>query len=1086
VKKFSQIAKITNPVLKGISPRQRLFRHLQDSRDRPVTWVTGPPGCGKTTLIASYLDSYKIPSFWYKVDEGDADIATFFYYMGLAAKKAAPHKRKPLPLLTPEYLLGITTFTLRFFEELYSRLNLTRPPLKLRGGMEGFKKGFAIVFDNYQQVPSDSNFHDVIRDGLSVIPEKINVILISREGLPQQLVRLQANNKMTFLGWNEIRFTLNETKEVVQTRRQKDLTDEMLLQLHKKTDGWAAGLVLMLEMAKIKGIDYQFKDKFIPEEIFDYFANEIFDKTDRGTQDFLLKTAFLPQVTPQTAKELTDNPQANRILFDLNLKNYFTQKYFLQTESYQYHPLFREFLLTRAQNTFEPSILLEIKKKAAALLETDGQLEDAIALLHESGEWQDMIRLILQQAPLMIVQGRSMTILQWLQELPENLVEKNPWLLFWMGACLIPSSPEESNRYFEKAFGLFQAGKDSAGLFLSLVGMFEANTFHFDSFLGLDRLIPMLYGALNEFKEFPSEEIEASVVKAFLFVICLRKPKIPDEERWISRGLALAEKISDINTAMQILSSIAMYHILFGELERAGQILDLSCKVSKAGGATPLSTIILKDIEASYYWLTGEFEKNRTVVDEGITLADESGVHFVDSVLLGHGAAGSLSVGDIKKAEHLLQRMSSRLDRLPSTNGSTYYHVLSAWKALFTRDLTYANMHADLAVKFSIESGFNFSDALVYLIKAIVMHEKQMEEAALKHISQVRDSLSMTNVYQTEFRCLLAEAQFAFDRGDEEAGTEILRKAMKLGREHGYINTYLWLPSVIARLCMKALEAGIEVEYVKHLIRKRNLIPDFPPYECENWPWPIKIFTFGRFGLIKEGNPVESSKKVQHKPLSLLKALVALGGRDVKEEQLADLLWPEAEGDSALSAFTTTLSRLRQLLGMEDAIRVKKGKLTLDSRYCYVDSWAFERLAGKIEELWKAHQSKLSEEVTRLTEKAIAMYRGSFLSADDEHWAISCRERLRSKFLRLVFRLGDHLENSNQCEKAVYYYKKTLEVDNLAEEFYQRLMVCYQHLGQQAEAVKLYKRCRDVLSAALGIEPSSKTVAIYQEILRGK
>jgi LuxR family maltose regulon positive regulatory protein len=129
VKKFSQIAKITNPVLKGISPRKRLFRHLQGSRDRSVIWVSGPPGCGKTTLIASYLDSYKIPSLWYRVDEGDADIATFFYYMGLAAKKTAPHKRKPLPLLTPEYLLGIPTFTLRFFEELYSRLNPTRPPL---------------------------------------------------------------------------------------------------------------------------------------------------------------------------------------------------------------------------------------------------------------------------------------------------------------------------------------------------------------------------------------------------------------------------------------------------------------------------------------------------------------------------------------------------------------------------------------------------------------------------------------------------------------------------------------------------------------------------------------------------------------------------------------------------------------------------------------------------------------------------------------------------------------------------------------------------------------------------------------------
>ena len=61
-------------------------------------------GSGKTALTASYLDNGKFPCLWYRMDEGDGDIATFFYYLGLAAKKASPRKRKPLPLLTPEYL----------------------------------------------------------------------------------------------------------------------------------------------------------------------------------------------------------------------------------------------------------------------------------------------------------------------------------------------------------------------------------------------------------------------------------------------------------------------------------------------------------------------------------------------------------------------------------------------------------------------------------------------------------------------------------------------------------------------------------------------------------------------------------------------------------------------------------------------------------------------------------------------------------------------------------------------------------------------------------------------------------------------
>jgi len=132
--RWSSIAKITHPKTTGAFPRERLFRLVDELRESPVIWVAAPAGSGKTTLVASYLTERKLNSIWYRVDEGDGDIATFFYYMGLAAKKAVPRTRNPLPLLTPEYLLGVKAFTLRYFENLYNRL--TPPSL--------------IVFDNHQ------------------------------------------------------------------------------------------------------------------------------------------------------------------------------------------------------------------------------------------------------------------------------------------------------------------------------------------------------------------------------------------------------------------------------------------------------------------------------------------------------------------------------------------------------------------------------------------------------------------------------------------------------------------------------------------------------------------------------------------------------------------------------------------------------------------------------------------------------------------------------------------------------------------------------------------------------------------------
>lgn len=115
-------AKITRPGLSGGVQRKRLFGVLEDLMEKPVIRVSSPAGSGKTKLISSHLDFRKFPCIGYQCDERDSDLATFFYYMGLAAKKAAPRYKKLLLLLTQQFADGISTFTRKYFEQLYSRL----------------------------------------------------------------------------------------------------------------------------------------------------------------------------------------------------------------------------------------------------------------------------------------------------------------------------------------------------------------------------------------------------------------------------------------------------------------------------------------------------------------------------------------------------------------------------------------------------------------------------------------------------------------------------------------------------------------------------------------------------------------------------------------------------------------------------------------------------------------------------------------------------------------------------------------------------------------------------------------------------
>ena len=70
------MSKFTRPILTDIYPRRRLFDMLDRMRKKPLIWVSGPGGCGKTTLVSSYLEARKIPCLWYQVDEGDKEPAT--------------------------------------------------------------------------------------------------------------------------------------------------------------------------------------------------------------------------------------------------------------------------------------------------------------------------------------------------------------------------------------------------------------------------------------------------------------------------------------------------------------------------------------------------------------------------------------------------------------------------------------------------------------------------------------------------------------------------------------------------------------------------------------------------------------------------------------------------------------------------------------------------------------------------------------------------------------------------------------------------------------------------------------------------
>jgi two-component SAPR family response regulator len=1010
--------------------------------------------------------------------------------MGMAAMKVVPRKGNPLPLLTPEYLSGIPAFTRRYFEGLYGRLTLLRPPSR-----KGPRGEFIVVLDNYQDVSGSTAFHEMVAQGFDVIPEGIHVMVLSRNEPPPQLARLRANNKISLLGWEDLQFTVGETREILRTKGKKRLVPETLLELRKKTEGWAAGLILILLDLRFRQNDYLSTSTFPTREIYNYFAIELFDKLPKETQEFLLKTAFFPRMTAEMAERLTGVRNSVEILQDLSEHHYFTERYLDDHPVYQYHPLFREFLHSRAEGSLGADEVSLIRHNAAVLLEESGRPEEAAALFRDAEDWKGLARLLLRWAQSLILQGRNKTIEEWIGSIPKKVLEADPWLLYWLGVSKQPYSLSESRIFFEQAFQLFQERQDLAGTFLAWSGAVDTIVFEWNDFTLLDPWFEWLNERIGQDTLFPSPDLEARVAASMAGALLYREPFHPDIRRWMERSLLLSREQEDFNLTLQACLNAVNYYSWMGDLAKCSLVTEEIRKMARSRTASPLWVLTWKWSEALIFNRTTESsELSLKSISEGLEIAKKEGIHVWDHMFFAQGVYASLNKGDTATAFEFLKKMETTLEN-SRRHGLCQYQYLSAWHNLLTENISGASLYAEKAYELSTKTGMYFTRILCSLLMGQVSYEEGNPQKANTYLMEAKNLVRRSGSVSLEYMCLIREAQFGLNGAGEvkSQGMDALRKAMELGRKQQYTDLFpWWQPSVMAHLCARALAEGITVDYAQGLIRKHHLIPDDLPHDIENWPWPLRVHTLGRFEILKNEKPIRSPGKVQKKPLLLLKALIVFGGKEITEEQLSDMLWPDADGDQAHSAFTTNLSRLRQLIGVEKALKFQERKTTLDNRYCWVDAWAFERIVVQAEAAWNKHgQSGESDslskkdiaEAVRLTEKAFGIYEGDFLPADEAHfWTTSYRDKLKNKFHRLVVRIGDYLEEAGQLERAVEYFERGLEVDDLAEELYQHLMTSYFKLGQWTEGVKAYNRCKKTLSASMGTEPSPKTQALYTSL----
>ena len=1060
--------KISFPTLPPIVPRKRLFQKLDRRGHYSVTWISGMAGSGKTTLAANYLARLHIPCLWYAMDEGDEDLATFFYYLGLAGREAASPKAPPLPLLTPEYLQNVTTFSKRYFEALCKRL--PRP--------------FFLVFDDYHKIPPQSRFHRPFRDGISMIPPDLHVLILSRSKPPAPFARMLANNRLRLIGEKDLKLNITESKKIAEIAFGKCLPEKLMGEISRRAQGWAAGLILMAKSLESGKLPPEALNTFTPEEVFFYFADELFDKMETTTKEFLVKSSLLPRMTAAMARELTGHADATTLLTALERNHLFTERFPSRESVYQFHPLFREFLLSKAMETLTQKDFKQLQRKAATLLAASNYLEEAVDLYIQAGETEGLVDLIEKQARGLLEQGRHSTLEQWIKHLPEKTLQKNPWALFWLGLSCQHFAPAEARTHFETAFHLFDASKDRRGLFLAWTGIVGTTLYEWNNFSILNPWIDRIEKDLLAEGSFPSPEIEAIVAMNMMSALMCCRPHHPHMMMWIDKALSLSRQHSDLRLQIEAADWAITYFSWIGDFARADIIKAETGRLMEAYKDHLPGMLHWKWLDIStrlFYDIPNDSTLKE--VSEALDIVKQSGIGAWEQMFLLNGVFVALILGNFQRAEDFLQRLQPILN--PSRyHGYGIFHHCAALYNFLRGDILKALEHARTAIKAIEETGYVFPVIVCrYGLAMILIDQENLEEAA-EELSFSHLLARKTRSTIAEFMCLLGEAWLALkQKRDVDRGQ--LKEAMSFGRKHAFQNLiWWWHPDMLSKLCAQALAEGIEVDYCRRLISAWNLTLENPPYALRNWPWALEIHTLGRFEILKDGTPLDFAGRSQKRPLELLKALISRGGIEVDIEKIMDDLWPEAEGDMAHSAFSTNLSRLRTILPHKEMIQLRDSRLTLNPKYCWVDTWVFEVFLEEAETLWKqGHRKKAMAKY----EEALALYKGPFISDEPlKHWVVLLRERLSLRYLKALTTLGSALEEEGEYEKAIEWYETGLEANNLEEVFYQRLILCYGRLGCHADVVKMYRRCRDTLARKLDVPPSEETESIYKRIMASR
>jgi LuxR family maltose regulon positive regulatory protein len=428
------------PTRAGWVSRPRLTERLATALERKLTLISAPAGFGKTTLVGAWVRQTELPVAWLSLDHSDNDPAQFWRYV-IAA------------LQTVDESIGETAL---------SALSPSQPPpleplvTALINDVVNVSHPIVLVLDDYHIIETRS-VHASLSFMIDRLPPHLHLVIVTRADPPLSQARRRGRAELSEIRAADLRFTVEETAEFLNTCMGLDLSREDAAALEDRTEGWIVGL--QMAALSMQGIDdkHRFVAAFAGDDrhIVDYLVEEVLQHQTPHIQDFVLKTSILERLCGSLCDAVVRETRDWRleigsrgespvsglcsqdILEYLESSNLFTVPLDSQRHWYRYHRLFADLLRHRLEQSVSAREITTLYLRASEWFEREGLISEAVSHALASGDRVYAARLIERHVLRLFYRSETVLVHNWLKALPEDIVRAHPLLCAVYAACTI-------------------------------------------------------------------------------------------------------------------------------------------------------------------------------------------------------------------------------------------------------------------------------------------------------------------------------------------------------------------------------------------------------------------------------------------------------------------------------------------------------------------------------------------------------------------------------------------------------------------------------------------------------------------------